>query len=298
MRIAFFGLPLAALLLLHDGHEIALAAISRPGAPGFRRLRRRIGDDRVLRIGRVSEAELVARVREAAPDLVVSWFWTKRLPMELVALARHGGLGVHPSLLPRHRGADHYFAAIDAGDEVTGVTAHRIAAEYDTGAVLAQRELAIDPAWNAWQLARALDRPSLALLRDVVARFARGERPRETAQDEARATRADAPDDDACALVWTWTTARLLRRIRALAPVPGAVTEIGERGGAIHAARPATRFPAVLAPGEATVVEGEAVVRTADGALTLLSGEVDDVPADGAALARVVTDARSAGQRC
>lgn len=213
--------------------------------------------------------------------------------MALVEAARLGGIGVHPSLLPRHRGADPYFAAIDAGDEVTGVTAHRIAAEYDTGAILGQRRMPIDPAWNAWQLARALDRPSLALLRETVGRYARGEAVPELAQDESLATRADPPTDDECAIRWAWPTARILRRIRALSPAPGAFTEIDESLVVVTRARETSEYPRVLVPGEAAVVGDLAVVRTLDGAIALLEGSIDDVPADAAALSELVARARA-----
>ena len=144
LRIAFLGLPLAALLLARDGHEIVLAGICRRGAPGTRRLRALLGDARVDVKPALSQAYL-RRVRAAKPDLVVSWFWTTKIPPELVALAPMGGFGVHPSLLPRWRGPDPYFWAIDAGDRETGVTAHRLDAEYDTGALLASRALVIEP---------------------------------------------------------------------------------------------------------------------------------------------------------
>lgn len=292
LRIAFFGLPLAAVLLAADGHAIELAAISRDDAPGRRRLARILGGDRVVELSETTEAALVRRVIELSPDLVVSWFWTRRLPMALVEAARLGGIGAHPSLLPRHRGADPYFAAIDAGDAVTGVTVHRLAAEYDTGTMLAKRELRVDPGWNAWQLARALDRPSIALLRDVVARLSRGERVPEEAQDEALATRADAPTDDECAIRWAWPTERILRRIRALAPSPGAFTELGDAIVVVTAARATSRFPRVLSPGEAAVVDARAVVRTGDGAIVLDAGQIDDEPADAESMARLVDRSR------
>src|SRR5262249_3710263 len=153
LRIAFFGLPLAALLLAQDGHEIVYAAVCRPQAIGVRRLKRTLGASVEMRPD-VKSSVTFARVRDARPDLVVSWFWTTKIPARLVELAPLGGFGVHPSLLPRHRGPDPYFWAIDLGDEVTGVTAHRLAAEYDTGAILGSRTLPIDPAWNAWTLAK------------------------------------------------------------------------------------------------------------------------------------------------
>ena len=68
----------------------------------------------------------------------------------VLEVAPLGAIGVHPSLLPRHRGPDPYFWAIESGDLETGVTAHRLEEEYDTGAILAQRRLAIDASWNSW----------------------------------------------------------------------------------------------------------------------------------------------------
>lgn len=252
-----------------------------------------IGRERVLLRTEATQAELAEKVRALAPDLVVSWFWTQRLPMTLVNAARLGGIGVHPSLLPRHRGADPFFAALDAGDAETGVTAHRIAEDYDTGAILAARRLPIDPEWNAWQLARALDRPSLGLLREVVARYARGEEVPELLQDEALATRADPPTDEDCAIRWSLPTARILRRIRALSPAPGAFTEIDEAMVVITKAREAASFPKVLEPGEAAVVDERAVVRTGDSAIVLEEGLIDDAPANAEALAQLVARARA-----
>src|SRR5262249_25830191 len=145
MRIVFFGLPIAALCLEADGHEIALAALSRADAVGVRRLERKLGAERVVFRTEISEASLVARASAALPDSVVSWFWTTKLPVSVMTAARLGGIGVHPSLLPRHRGPDPYFAAIDQGDEETGVTAHRLDGEYDTGAILGQIRVRLDP---------------------------------------------------------------------------------------------------------------------------------------------------------
>jgi methionyl-tRNA formyltransferase len=288
VRIAYFGLPLAALLLAGDGHPIDLAVLCRVRAPGQRRLVRRLGRERVFMKDEVSLDAIGAKLGDRPPDLVVSWFWTTKLPGEVVATARLGGIGVHPSLLPRHRGPDPYFAAIDHGDPVTGVTVHRIAEEYDTGAILATRELAIGANWNAWQLARRLDRPSLALLREVVARFSRGETIAEREQEESRASWAPLPSLADCALSWSWPTDRLLRRVRAAAPVPGAFTEIGDRMVTILEARAADRFPRALLPGEAAVLEGKAVIRTGDGAVELVRGEVDGNLLDRGGLASLV----------
>lgn len=268
MRIAFFGLPLAALALLADGHEIAIAALSRKNLPGTRRLRRALGD-RVLVTPRVDASFVIPDV-----ELIVSWFWTKKLPVELVKRARFGGFGVHPSLLPRWRGPDPYFAAIDGGDEVTGVTAHRLDAEYDTGAILGRRSVTIDPEWSSWQLARALDRPSLELLRETVRAFERGE-VREEQQDESRVTLAPEPGDELLEIDWHRDAALVARRIRAAAPYPGAWTFIGEDAVIITRARSAETLTDVL-PGQACVIDGRGYVAAATGSVELLEGRLVD----------------------
>lgn len=285
LRIVFFGLPLAAVLLARDGHDIALASFSFAQAVGMRRARRVLGEERVLIKPRASDPALLARVRSLKPDLLVSWFWTTRLPVSLMKAARHGGIGAHPSLLPRHRGPDPTYWAIASGDEETGVTVHRLEAEYDTGEMLAQERLRIDPSWNAWLLARALDRPSLRLLRATVARFARGEEVQGTPQDPAVATQAPFLDDAACAVVWTWPTERVLRHIRALAPAPGAWTEVDGRMVGLLRAAPADDYPRALDPGEGVALGGRVVVRTLDGAIEIREAEIDGVPASPADLA-------------
>ncbi len=275
MRIAFFGLPLGALLLLEDGNTIDLAVLSPVDGPGRRRLTRRLGPARVLEVRETSAAgaEVDVRQRLAAepPDLIVSWFWTRRLAAEVLRSARLGGIGVHPSLLPRHRGPDPFFWAIDAGDEVTGVTVHRLTDEYDAGSILLQEELAIRGR-DAWQLARALDRPSLRCLRHVVDGFARGEAPADRPQDASRVSLAPRPTGDLLRLDFTWTTARAWRRVRALGPNPGVALSV--RGVDLFATRwrPAEAPPLPLVPGEAVVwpsPEPRVLLRFVDGCLAV-----------------------------
>ena len=279
LRIAFVGLPLAALLLHQDGHDIVYAGVCRKGALGTRRLRQRIGADRVRIVPDLTRD--LANVKASKPDLLVSWFWTTKVPRSVRNLAPLGSVGVHPSLLPRHRGPDPYYWAIARGDEVTGVSAHALEDEYDTGHVFATRELRIDPSWNAWTLAKKLDRPSLALLRETVARFAHGPMPVPTAQDERAATDAPAPSESDLELRWYASSREIEQRVRAAAPWPGAFTALGEHTLVLTRVATTLDFPAVLVPGEAAVRnDGVTIVRTGDGAVEIrearLEGEEDD----------------------
>jgi methionyl-tRNA formyltransferase len=274
VRVAFFGLPLAALLLARDRHDIVWAGVCRRGAIGTRRLMRLATGP--VRVGPgACDDDGIRELRRARPDLLVSWFWTKKLPP--AALRIGPAFGVHPSLLPRHRGADPYFWAIDSGDETTGVTAHRLDDEYDTGPILAQRSIRIDPSWDAWTLARELDRPSLRLMRDVVGAFATGRLPEARGQDERLATLAPTPTEDDLAIRWSWPAARVERRVRASSPWPGAWTEVGGQIVTLVRARVTDEYPRVLLPGEAAVrPDGVAVVRAGDRAVELLAGRRED----------------------
>ncbi len=106
MRIAFFGLPLAGYLLARDGHEIVFAGLSRRRSPGERRLRRFVGAERVRVVPKVDDPAVVRAVKEAAPGLLVSWFWTTKLTP---AIAHRGAAGcvrrapLAPAAAPRSR---------------------------------------------------------------------------------------------------------------------------------------------------------------------------------------------------
>lgn len=278
IRVAYFGLPLGAILLSLDGFEPVLAVLSPVPAPGARRLRRRFGD-RVVDAARMKPGELErtvgARLSSLEIDLVVSWYWTRRLPKQWLDAPRLGAIGAHPSLLPRHRGPDPFFHAIDSGDEVTGVSIHYLTERYDEGDVLYTESLPIGDR-NAWQLARALDRPSLRLLRGAVRDIAAGTAPAPVPQQHSTATWAASPKDDELRADFRRPTALVLRRIRALAPVPGLALEVRGVRFTVVGAKAAHEYPAVLEPGEAAATDGGLVVRTADGAVLITRATIDD----------------------
>ncbi len=230
-------------------------------------------------------------IAAAKPDLIVSWFWTKRIPSTILTIAP--AFGVHPSLLPRHRGPDPYFWTIDRGDTISGVTAHVLEPEYDTGDILGKKRLAVDPSWNAWTLAKKLDTPSIALMREVAMGYAEGAPPECVPQDESLATLAPSPTEDELELDWNLAAIDLARRVRAASPYPGAFAFIGDQVVSVVRAEPTDRFPRALAVGEAAVEAGFAVVRCGAGALRLVEGRYDsddgETPLSASKLANLIT---------
>lgn len=293
MRIAYFGLPLGAVVLARAGFSPVVTSLGHPDAIGARRVRR--APQRGLLLGKpVLEDDAVARMIESArPNVILSWFWPRRIPERVLRVAPRGAFGVHPSLLPRHRGGDPYFHAVLSGDRETGVTLHRLDAEYDTGAIVEAIPLAIRENESAWQLARRLDRPSLTLLVRCAVRLAGGEALEGTTQDETHATAAEPPTEDELAVDWRATTERVLRLIRAASPHPGAVALLGDTLVSILEAVRRDDAPAALEPGEAFFVEEAVRVKTADGAIELSLVRIEESETESAgALVRGVAIAR------
>lgn len=126
-----------------------------------------------LKVEDVNGSAVAEALRAAAPDLVVTFHFDQVLSAQTIALARLGGVNVHPALLPRHRGPVPTIHALADGDRAFGVTLHRLAPKIDAGAILAQAaaELPTDvTATRAAVLLHAQARPLLDAVLDDVAR--------------------------------------------------------------------------------------------------------------------------------
>ncbi len=85
------------------------------------------------------------RMRAVAPDLLVVVGWPRRIEQSTLSLFRHGGLNIHPSLLPNLRGADPIFHAVDQGLTNLGVTFHAMTSELDAGGIVVQKHTTLMP---------------------------------------------------------------------------------------------------------------------------------------------------------
>jgi methionyl-tRNA formyltransferase len=271
LRIAYVGLPLGALALAAAGFTPCCVCLGHPDAPGARRLRRRLPPGTLL-LGKpdLAAPSVQSALASARPEVLLSWFWPTRVPDAVLALAPRGAFGVHPSLLPRWRGPDPYFWAIFSGDHETGVTLHRLAAEYDTGAVVEQVRLPMRAGENAWALARRLDRPGLRLLVRAAQALDAGEVLTGSPQREVDASSAPAPSEALLSIDWQQDAHAITRLVRAAAPYPGALAELGGEVIEILAAEAVdVALPQALQPADAVLAGGRVVVRAGIGAVAL-----------------------------
>jgi methionyl-tRNA formyltransferase len=204
----------------------------------------------LLRPERVGAPEVADALRRARIDLGVVVAFGQFLPKSVREAPALGYLiNGHASLLPRFRGAAPIPRAILAGERRTGVSVMRVEREMDAGAVAVAREIEIGPDETGGSLTARLADLTAEAIADVVDRIAEG-RVVWTPQDPAQVTFAPKLERDDARIDWSESAAALVRRVRAMAPSPGAFTTHEGEALRILAARaepgPTDRPPGVV----------------------------------------------------
>jgi methionyl-tRNA formyltransferase len=192
----------------------------------------------VLQTGSLKNPEVAGWIAERKPDLMCLAFVTWIVPQTLIDLAPLGGINYHPSLLPRHRGGSAMNWAILQGDRETGVTIHYIDAGIDTGDIILQERVPIEPGDSVKTLYfQKLYPLGIKLIARAVALIREGKAPR-IPQDESQATYEPLITEEHLHLDWNQPAQELHRVVRAGDPAPGAVTRLRGEKLKIWAGRP------------------------------------------------------------
>jgi methionyl-tRNA formyltransferase len=237
MRLVFMGTPEFALPSLHrlvrDGYDIVgvYTRVDQPAGRG-RALTPPPVKTAALELGLpvfqplgLRQPEALEELASLRPDVIVVCAFGQILRQPVLDIPPRGVVNVHPSLLPRHRGATPIQAAILAGDEETGVTIMLMDAGMDTGPILGQRPLAVSPWDSGGSLGEKLSRLAADLLGKTLPLWMGGEiEPRP--QDEAQATYSSLIQKEEAAIDWTQPAVDIWRQVRAFNPWPGALTTL------------------------------------------------------------------------
>ena len=238
MRILFAGTPhfaeraLSALIAAGYALPLVLTQPDRRAGRGMnhaaspvKRLALEHGLE-VFQPPNLRERGVVERLRETAPEALVVAAYGLILPQDVLDLPRLGALNIHASLLPRWRGAAPIQRAILAGDSQTGITIMQMDAGLDTGAMLAQRSIAVldeDDASSLHDHLASLGAEMIVqVLRDVELGVARA-----TPQPVQGVTYADKIVKAEARLDWSKSAAELDRAVRAFYLFPGAHAMLG-----------------------------------------------------------------------
>ena len=267
-RLAFlgtgsFGVPLLARLpSLTD----ELLVISQPDRPAGRGMQTRPSPvaawarDNGVRVEtprKIRSDEGRAVLGSFQPDGLLLVAYGQLVPDDLLTVAARSPLNVHPSLLPRHRGAAPVASTILAGDDVGGVTLMVMTPELDAGPIVAQWPVPLGGRETTPELEARLASLAAETVPTELTRWAAGEVVPQP-QDEWAATmirpfrRADGWVD------WSKPAMALDRRVRALQPWPGTWTTLDGRRLHIRGAHPVAGVDGAiigaLLPGEQPVV--------------------------------------------
>lgn len=167
--------------------------------------------------------EVVAQLAGFHPDVIVVAAFGQILPQSVLDLPGYGCINIHPSLLPRFRGASPVAAAILAGDEFTGVSIILMEKGLDTGPILARAQIPISPQDTTGSLTAKLSQIAARLLQEVLVSWERGEITPQP-QNEAEASYCSSISKDEGEIDWHLPAIDIWRRVRAFHPWPGCYT--------------------------------------------------------------------------
>jgi len=188
----------------------------------------------------VQPADLAAEVERLgglASEVIVVAALGKMLPKSVLELPRRGCVNIHPSLLPKYRGASPVASAILAGDDVTGVSLMLLDEGMDTGPLLGQEQVKIAPEDTTGSLTDKLSLVAAELLGEVLPRWLAGDiQPRP--QDEAAASGSVMIAKGDGEIDWRLGAEEIWRRVRAYQPWPGCYTRWAGKQLKILRARP------------------------------------------------------------
>jgi methionyl-tRNA formyltransferase len=284
VRTVFFGSPemaVPSLTALARTTEV-VGVVCQPDRPAGRGLRLCSPPVKTaaLELGlevhqpvKVKTGNLHEWLAERRPDVVVVMAYGRILPPPVLRAPTKGCINLHASVLPRYRGAAPINWAIIRGETETGISLMQMDEGLDTGPVFAMRRLSIGAEENAGELGSRLAELGAEVVREDLPRAVDGELEAK-AQDEALATWAPPITREHCRIDWSRTAREIVCLVRGLAPRPGAHTSASGRGVRVLAAREVSEETGT-AEGVVSLSGCRPIVRTAEGSVELLSGQLE-----------------------
>ncbi|AKX59512.1 methionyl-tRNA formyltransferase [Thiopseudomonas alkaliphila] len=282
LRIVFAGTPEFAAshlqAILQQGVHEVIGVYSQPDRPAGRGQKLVASPVKQLALAHnipvfqpltLRDAAAQAELAELKPDLMVVVAYGLILPQAVLDMPRLGCINSHASLLPRWRGAAPIQRAIEAGDDVTGVTVMQMEAGLDTGPMLHKVSTAITAQDTGGSLHDRLAELGSAAVLEVLQQLAEGIMQAEK-QDDSLANYAHKLSKAEAKLNWQQSAIKLDQQIRAFNPWPVSHSQLNGQVIKVHAAEPVLENNTSAAPGTILAAEREGlVVACGEGALRL-----------------------------
>ena len=200
--------------------------------------------------------EFRAQLTSIKPDAIIVVGYGRIIPQWMLDLPPLGNINLHASLLPKYRGAAPIQWAIANGETITGNTTMRIDAGLDTGDILLQQELAIEPDDTAETLAPRLAAQGADLMIETLRGLESGKtQPRK--QDDSQSSLAPILKKEDGQVDFTRSATEIYNRLRGFQPWPGAYTKFRGKNLQLHTIKP---LNATIPPAEIRVEDGRLLV--------------------------------------
>jgi methionyl-tRNA formyltransferase len=183
---------------------------------------------RVAQPGSLRKPEAVAELASLAPDVIVVAAFGQILPPQVLQLPRFGCINIHPSLLPRHRGAAPVVSTILSGDAWAGASLMQMDEGLDTGPIIAQSQVLVRGEDTAETLAEKLSLISADMLVDILPRWVKGELTAKP-QNNSLSTYFKPIAKEAGEIDWNLPAVDIWRQVRAFQPWPGSFTRYNDK---------------------------------------------------------------------
>jgi methionyl-tRNA formyltransferase len=187
-----------------------------------------------------NNGEFRERLTGLHPDAIIVVGYGRIIPQWMIDLPPLGNINLHAALLPKYRGAAPIQWAIACGESMTGVTTMRIDAGLDTGDILLQRQLAIEPNDTALTLGPRLAAIGSELMIDTLNGLQAGTL-RPSPQDNDNATLAPILKKEDGRIDFHHTADDICNRLRGFQPWPGAFTTFRQKNLNVWQAKPVQR---------------------------------------------------------
>lgn len=239
MKIVFIGTPRFALPFLQalDNFHKVVGVVTQPDRPRGRGQKPTPSPVKVEALQRglsivtpqKFDDEFEVWLDESEPEVIVVAAYGRILPAWVLNYPPLGCLNVHPSLLPKYRGAAPIRRALMKGEEVTGVSIIYLLEELDAGDILAQKEVVIEDEDCYTTLEEKLSKVGARLLLEVLAKLGKRDLSPKP-QNSQQATTAPKIKKEETEINWLKSSREVRNLVRAMALKPGAFTFIqGER---------------------------------------------------------------------
>jgi methionyl-tRNA formyltransferase len=169
----------------------------------------------------INDSLSISFIAATAPDILITASYGGIIGKELRFLAPNKAINLHPSLLPRFRGASPIQSVLLTGESITGTTIYRLIAALDAGPIIAQQSLEILPGENYSSLHDRLAEQAATMLLSLMVNET-GINATETQQEHEKATCCPKIDSSLCMLSWQQPAYAVNNKIRAFSYNPGA----------------------------------------------------------------------------